>query len=209
MPRPGGRSVRVRTAVFNAVEALLTKSPSAIPSMAAIAALSNTNPTTLYRRWGDPGVLATEVAIERIMVDHPIPDTGSLRGDLLGWATNVARSLSSKKNLALLRVLAASTQSGEDYRAQRLGAVARRGQELVTVLERAMERGEPTPTLPEVLELVLAPIYFRVLFMGPMGETDDIARLVDRACNAPRVYNDLSNAPARGTVRRAERKRRT
>jgi AcrR family transcriptional regulator len=179
--RPGGRSAQIRTKVFDAVEALLAKNPNATPSMGEIAARAGVNPTSLYRRWGDAGVLAVEVAIERLMQDSPMPDTGTLRGDLLGWAMNGARSLSGKKDLALLRVLAATTQVDEELQQKRLIATARRGQELNVVLERAQARGEAVPTLPEVLEIVLAPIYFRALFFGAMREEEDVARLVDRA----------------------------
>jgi AcrR family transcriptional regulator len=179
-PRPGGRSERVKTAVFDAVEALMAKKPGEIPAMSAVAERAGVNPTSLYRRWGDASVLATEVAIDRIMQDNPISDTGTLRSDLLGWAINVAKSLSGKKNVALLRVLAASAQTDDTHRPQRLAAVMRRGQDVLAMLERAEARGEPVPTLPEVLEVVLAPIYYRVLFMGPMGDAEDVARLVDR-----------------------------
>ncbi len=186
-PRPGGRSERVKTAVFDAVEALMAKKPGEIPAMSAVAKRARVNPTSLYRRWGDATVLATEVAVERIMLDYPMPDTGALRGDLLAWATNVARSLSGKKNVALLRVLAATAQTDDKHYPQRLAAIARRGQDILTVLERAQARGETVPTLPEVLEVVLAPIYYRVLFMGPMGDTEDVSRLVDRVlAMAPR-----------------------
>jgi AcrR family transcriptional regulator len=178
--RPGGRSSRVKTAVFNAVEALMAKNPRDLPSMGEIAARAGVNPTSLYRRWGDATVLATEVAVERLMHDYPMPDTGSLRGDLLGWAGNVARSLSGPKDLALLRVLAATAQAGDKHYPRRVSAISRRGQDLLMVLERAEARGEPAPTLPDVLEIVLAPIYFRVLFFGPIEDEEDVCRLVDR-----------------------------
>jgi AcrR family transcriptional regulator len=179
--RPGGRSEKVRTAVFDAVEALMAKNPRDLPSMAEVAERAGINPTTLYRRWGDATVLAAEVAVERLMRDLPVPDTGSLRGDLMGWATQAAHSLNGKKNLALLRVLASSAHAGEEHRGERIVAVSRRGAEINAVLERAKKRGEPVPLFSDVLELVLAPLYFRVLFFGPVGGGDDVARLVDRA----------------------------
>ncbi|HEY2070162.1 MAG TPA: TetR-like C-terminal domain-containing protein [Rhizomicrobium sp.] len=178
--RPGGRGQRVRTAVFDAVEALMAENPRDIPAMGAIAARAGVNPTSLYRRWGDVSVLVTEVAGERLMQDNPMADTGSLRGDLLRWATAVARSLSGRKNLALRRVLASAVQMHDKHSSQILAALARRGQDLQTALERAEARGEAVPSLPDVLEIVLAPIYFRVLFLGSASDADDVARLIDR-----------------------------
>jgi AcrR family transcriptional regulator len=179
--RPGGRSSRVKEVVFDAVEALMAEDPRGLPSIGEVAARAGVNPTSLYRRWGDATVLATEVAIERLATDFPIPNTGSLRGDLLGWATNAIRGGSKgKKNLALLRILATTVQSEDSARAKRLNAVMRRGQELQILLERAKARGEPTPYLSDVLEILLAPIYLRALLFTPMDDVADVARLVDR-----------------------------
>jgi AcrR family transcriptional regulator len=180
-PRPGGRSSRVKDAVFGAVETLMAENPAAIPSIGEVAARAGVNPTSLYRRWGDASVLATEVAIERLTTEFPMPDTGTLRGDLLGWATNaIRRSLKGKKNLALLRILATTVQGDDAARAGRLNAIMRRGQELQALLERAKARGEPTPYMSDVLEIVLAPIYLRALFFTPMDDAGDVTRLVDR-----------------------------
>ena len=178
--RPGGRSSRVKEAVFDAVEALMAENPRALPSMGEIATRAGVNPTSLYRRWGDANLLAIEVAVERLIIDYPMPNTGSLREDLIVWATNAARSLSGKKNLALLRVLASTAQIDAGGRHQRTATVMRRGQEMHDLLERAKARGEPTPYMSDVLEIVLAPMYFRALFFGPINDPGDVARLVDR-----------------------------
>lgn len=158
----------------------MAKNPREIPSMAEIAERAGVNPTSLYRRWGDASVLATEVAIERLMRDAPIPDTGTLRGDLLKWALNAARGLSGRKTVPLLRIVASTVQTGEKQPRERLAALARRGQEIVTMLERAEARGELAPTLGDVLDVVIAPIYYRILFFGPITDKDDVVRFVDR-----------------------------
>lgn len=175
--RPGGRSTLVKTAVFDAVETLMAEVPDRMPSMAEIAARAEVNPTSLYRRWGNVSVLVTEVAIELAMRDFPVPDTGSLKGDLTGWADVIARRLTGSP---LLRVLAANVQSNEPGLRQRIEALARRGQELELALARAKSRGEPTPSLADVLEVVAAPLYFHALFFGPVSEAGYAARLVDR-----------------------------
>jgi hypothetical protein len=48
------------------------------------------------------------------------------------------------------------------------------------VLARGKKRGEVTPKLMDVLELVLAPIYLHGLFLGPLRDAA-VDRLVDRA----------------------------
>jgi AcrR family transcriptional regulator len=181
--RPGGRSSRITQAVFDAVESLLAEAPSEIPSMAVIAQRAEVNPTTLYRRWTDARELVGEVAVRRLMRDNPVPDTGSVRGDLIRWGNSVARSLSTRRNITLLRILTATPTAGaavSDMRSLRELPIGRRIVELETVLARGKKRGEITPKVMDVLELVLAPIYLHGLFLGPLRDAS-VDRLVDRA----------------------------
>jgi len=183
MKRPGGRSNRITQAVFAAVESLLAEAPAEIPSMAAIAQRADVNPTTLYRRWTDARELVGAVAVKRLMRDHPVPDTGSVRGDLIRWGNSVARRLSTRRNIALLRILTATETAGagvSDMRSLRELPIGRRVVELETVLARGKKRGETPPKVMDVLELVLAPIYLHGLFLGPLRDAS-VDRLVDRA----------------------------
>lgn len=178
--RPGGRSERVKTAVFDAVEHLIADNTGELPSMAAIAERAGVNPTSLYRRWGDVNILVAEVATERLVRDLPVPDTGSLRGDLTGWAGNVARNLNSRKNSALLRIMTATARASRTARDLNSLPIGRRIAELEAMLLRARERGEYAPEIMDILDFVLAPIYLRVLFIGAIGEKDFVEKLVDR-----------------------------
>src|ERR1700744_5000774 len=103
--RPGGLSGRVKTAVFAAVEALIGEKPEELPSMGAIAERARINPTSLYRRWTDARTLVAAVAVERLMREVPMQDTGSIRGDLIAWGNGVARSLSTRRNVSMLRMM--------------------------------------------------------------------------------------------------------
>ena len=186
MRRPGGRSSRVTQAVFAAVESLLTEEPSKLPSIMAIAQRADVNPTTVYRRWSDARTLVSAVAVSRLMRDNPVPDTGSVRGDLIRWGNSVAQSLSTRRNISLLRILAAAPSVGAraaDVRSLRKLPIGPRVVELEMMLMRAKKRGEVTPKIMDVLELVLAPIYLHGLFLGPLRDTS-VDRLVDRALAA-------------------------
>lgn len=184
-PRPGGRSSRVRDAVFSAVEALLLESPGDLPSMAAIAERAGVNPTSLYRRWGDIRRLAGEVAVNRLMREHPVPDTGSVRGDLIAWASAVARAVSTRRNVLLLRILTSVPPERTAVQDPRDLPIGRRLAELEAMLRRGAERGERVPSIGDVLELVLAPIYLHGLFLGPIRNPSEVDRLVDRALATP------------------------
>jgi AcrR family transcriptional regulator len=179
--RPGGRSSRVKEAVFAAVEEFLAENPGDLPSMAAIAERAQVNPTSLYRRWGDVRKLAGAVAVDRLMRELPVPDTGSLRGDLIGWATTAAKSLSKGGTVSMLRIMTAAPETGSKTTDIRDLPIGRRVAELEAMLARGRKRGEKAPEMMDMLELVLAPIYLRALFLGSARTTKGIDRLVDRA----------------------------
>jgi hypothetical protein len=53
----------------------------------------------------------------------------------------------------------------------RTAALNPRVEQIATMLERARQRGEIVPTVAEVLDHLLAPIYTRKLFGAPADET--------------------------------------
>jgi AcrR family transcriptional regulator len=178
MTRPGGRSARVRDAVHDAVVELLAAGEIdvAIPKIAERAGV---NPTSIYRRWGSRDNLLLDAAVTRLRATSPIPDTGSLRGDLAGWAEGVERAMRDRRGQILLRALVA-TMAPDQEPVEYLRA---RGDDLQAALDKAAARGEPVPTVDEVLDFVLAPLYLRVLFRRPV-EPGTGARLVERLLTA-------------------------
>jgi AcrR family transcriptional regulator len=149
--------------------------------MAAVAERAKVNPTSLYRRWRDVRLLAGAVAVDRLMRELPVPDTGSLRNDIIGWAASVARSLSTRRNVAMLRIMTAVPEPSKDSTDLNELPIGRRARELEAMLTRGKKRGEKTPELVDIFELVLAPIYLRALFLGPIKSVGGVERLVDRA----------------------------
>jgi AcrR family transcriptional regulator len=170
MTRPGGRSARVRDAVHRAAVELLVEgeTDAAIPRIAERAGV---NPTSVYRRWGNRENLLLDAAVTRLRERSPMPDTGSLRGDLLAWANAVEEAIADPNGRVLLRALFATMSAP---RPEHLSA---RGEDLQAMLDAAAARGEPAPSVDDVLDYVLAPIYLRALFGVPMTPG---AVLVDR-----------------------------
>jgi hypothetical protein len=135
---------------------------------------------TIYRRWGTVPALLQDVVQPGPARTAPLPDTGSLRGDLEHYAAGVAGSLSGPLGVLMLRAAVSNIQPQQE-RGPSVVLSERRAQ-LEEMLERARQRGESAPTVDELLELVVAPLYFRALF-GPPPTTDDAHRLVDRLQN--------------------------
>jgi AcrR family transcriptional regulator len=177
--RPGGRTARTRATAFEAAAALLAEREPAQIAMTDIAARAGVAATSLYRRWGDIRTLLMEVAVEQLMTEWPLPDTGSLEGDLTAWARQIGTSLRSREGSAFFRVLIATAPTSDADRMGRATALTPRLQQIQTLIERARQRGEATPEAFDVTDHILAPLYARALFGTPAGP--DIAdRLVKR-----------------------------
>jgi AcrR family transcriptional regulator len=107
-PRRRRRGAELEAALLEATWEELVQTGFAKLTMESIAARANTGIAVLYRRWAnkDEIVLA---ALEHQRITHPldIPDTGSLREDLLGTLTAMARA-----RTAFWAVAAATAFSG-------------------------------------------------------------------------------------------------
>jgi AcrR family transcriptional regulator len=184
--RPGGRTARNQAAVFNATAALLVEKEPGSLTMTEIAERAGVAATSLYRRWGDIGILLLEVAAGQLSREHPLPDTGSLDGNLRTWAQRVAAGLRSKRGSALFKVIVATAARGSIRDSARVRAMDPRVKQIEVMLNRAYERGEQAPPVSEVLDHLLAPLYFRALFGAP-GNDAFAAGLVDHLLRSYRA----------------------
>lgn len=177
--RPGGRSGHVRAAVHRAVVDLLAEVKWSELNVAAVAERAGVHQATIYRRWGSlDGVIADMLAL-RWATLNPIRDTGSLRGDLEAFALRSVPGTSGTVGLAALRALiTVRSEIGADG-GPAPGMFARRD-EIEAMLARARDRGEVTPTLDQVLEGILAPMYFRLLFANGANDEDYARALVEQ-----------------------------
>ncbi|THA78174.1 TetR/AcrR family transcriptional regulator [Streptomyces sp. A0642] len=178
--RPGGRSARVGAQVHQAVTELIGERGYGNFTVGEVAARAGVADSSIYRRWGSLEPLLTDVVLTRLNARSPMPDTGSLAGDLRTYAAQVAREITGPDGPAVLHL--AFALSGSGRRGAEAGAALRaeRTRQLQSMLDRARDRGEPAPDALDVLDHILAPMYIRVLFgMVPLGP-DYVDGLVDR-----------------------------
>ncbi|MFD0059362.1 TetR-like C-terminal domain-containing protein [Streptomyces sp. NPDC127168] len=158
--RPGGRSARVRAAVHRAVKELVADEAGEALTIPGVAARAGVHATTVYRRWGSVGDLLADVTTSRFSGDIVVPDTGSLRGDLERYASDLAKDLGDPDTLALVR---ATIGTGGEQGAAACRGERQRQLEAILERERAREGGTP-PTLERTTDAVLAPLYYRAVF---------------------------------------------
>src|SRR3954470_21599222 len=105
--RPGGRSARVRGAVHQAVTDLVAERGYGNFTVGEVAARAGVADSSVYRRWGSLETLLTDVALTRLNAQSPMPDTGSLDGDLRTYAAQVAREITGPDGPAVLHLAVA------------------------------------------------------------------------------------------------------
>jgi AcrR family transcriptional regulator len=179
--RPGGRSARVRAAAITATLEELAEVGYPDLGLDGVARRAGVHKTTLYRRWGSREELVLEAMLERAGEHISVPDTGSLRRDLLELARTAAANAASPEVAAMARAVAA-----ESPRDRRLAAANRRfwAERLAldgAIVERAIERGEVAAgTDPgRVIEAVLGPIHLRLLLTGEPVDRSFLEGIVD------------------------------
>jgi AcrR family transcriptional regulator len=181
--RPGGRTARVRAAVLKAALQELAAGGYASFGFEGVARRAGVHKTTLYRRWGSRENLLLEALLELGRERVPIPDTGSLRSDLIEYASEVVASATTPEVEAVVRAVASigdkDPRLGEAGRRYWRARIELAGE----MVDRAAARREiPPGTDPGlIVESVLGPIYFRLLLSREPLDAGFIEALVDLA----------------------------
>ncbi|MFE9789496.1 TetR/AcrR family transcriptional regulator [Nocardia salmonicida] len=189
--RPGGRAAKVREAVHHAVLEAVEEHGVDKVGIPDISRRAGVRDSSIYRRWGTRENLVLDVMLSASERTLPLPDTGSLCGDLTIFATALIAYLDTPLGAGLARALAFIADSEHIAQARNTFWEARyeANQPIVT---RAVERGE-LPADAEtrtVIETLIAPIHFRhFLTREPMDE-----RFVEQ--HVIRVIRALQSDPA-------------
>ena len=152
-------------------------------TIAEVAARARVHETSIYRRWGTKHALARDACVHYGEVALAIPDTGSLRSDLVALLEGLVAILRSPQGRT---VLALSLSQHPHVVAARQGFWQRRIDSIRTVFDKAVSRGEfPRHADPmAVLETLIAPLYFRVLVTGGPLEHWPANDMIDRVLAA-------------------------
>ena len=186
--RPGGRSARVRASVLQAAFAVLTQKGVHDFTIADVAGRAGVHETSIYRRWGTKTRLAAEACLHFTEAALPIPDTGSVRSDLVTLLRRLTDLLKSPQGRAMLALTA-----DPDSAAARRAYWQRRFTLLRPIFDRAVSRGEiPRLADPMVfLEALIAPLYLRLLVTDEPIEEWPMSEMIDRWL---RAFQDSASA---------------
>ncbi len=178
--RLGGRSARVRAAVFEATLQVLQERGYEFTSIAEIAGRAGVHETSIYRRWGTKEALLVEAVLARTEEVIRVPDTGTLRSDLMQLLQDLRTFFQSPLGAAITQLLV-STAGDTEMTSARQTYWSRRFALVKVIFERAVQRGEMVASVdPQLLtETLIGPLYVRLLLTNEPLHTDLPEQIVD------------------------------
>ncbi len=156
----------------------------------AIAARAGVTPSTIYRRWGTLAELLADVAVERLRPLAEPADTGSTWGDLEAWVEQYVDETASDVGKALLRDVFANA-AGTNNPVQCCNFTR---ETLEAIRDRGTRRGEPPLDVDEILDIVIAPIMYRILFQNTPPTADECRKLLGRVRSLPSLDSQPKSA---------------
>ena len=183
--RPGGRSGRVRRAVFDATLNLLASNGISSLTFDSIAAAAGVNKTTIYRNWPTKAALIQAAAEDRSEAVIMTDITGEAERDLVAFLTSVADNITSPLGRAL--VIATLNEGDDpDVRRARDTFWQHRFEAAGDLIRAATKKGHFSGGLDVNLfiERLIGPLYLRVFITGAPVDHNFIRNTVVSALRA-------------------------
>jgi AcrR family transcriptional regulator len=185
---------RSRQAILEATLQLLARDGDVGSlTVEAVAARSGVAKTTIYRRWRDKWELALDAVMIDMLprLDEPV-DVGDTRKELLTVINSVVKTLATPPYGQAMQALVSQIATDADLaRVYREQVVEPRQAELTPVVKRGIARGDlrPDTDVRLIHELLVGPIFYRLLFSGAALDRNLGRRIVDAilAGFAPRI----------------------
>ncbi|MEV0293541.1 TetR/AcrR family transcriptional regulator [Nocardia sp. NPDC050710] len=187
--RPGGRSARVRDAVRQATLVELTQHGHQGLTVENVAKRSGVHKTSIYRRWGSPEGLIADALELAASEPWPIPDTGTLVGDLRAITELVRAGFADPRGGPVASAfIVAAMQNSAAADAMRIFTTSRRTQS-AELVRRAVARGELAAEVDaeELVRYAVAPIYYRLFITHEPVTAEDAVKAADAALAAARA----------------------
>ncbi|MCP2318054.1 transcriptional regulator, TetR family [Nocardia amikacinitolerans] len=188
---PAGRPRDQRThrAILDAAEGLVIEAGYAAASVTAIASRAGVGKDAIYRRWSGKPELVYE-ALFTTVDTGPVPDTGTLGGDVTAVTAALIAEFSTPAAVAALPGLLADFAADPQLRSRvRTAFLAPAKARMVEIFDRARGRGELDGEVDVelVLDTLAGAVFFHLGLLGePVTETlvDRLGRIVTAGIGA-------------------------
>ncbi|WP_063059594.1 TetR/AcrR family transcriptional regulator [Nocardia sienata] len=168
-------------AIFAATLELLATAGYEGLTMESVALRAGVNKTTLYRWWKSKDEVLAAALTGSDLLTFPVPDTGSLRGDLVETARSIHRLLTDAATAPIAAAVLAASPGRPSLAAIGRMFFADRAAREHPIFRRAVERGEldngADPRL--IMDMLAGAIWFRLFLRTEPVEAADIEAAVD------------------------------
>jgi AcrR family transcriptional regulator len=180
-PNPERRSERARRAILDAAFELSQDPGFPATSVEAIAKRAGVGKQTIYRWWPSKGAVVLEAMSERAGSSFDFPDTGDIVADLDTQMTVVAKLLAGELSVPFTGVIAAAQGDPDLARTVLEKIIDPRVVVCKERLEAAQRQGQlrTDVDLDEVIELIYAPLYYRLLIRNQPISASQPAAILD------------------------------
>lgn len=166
-PRAGRpRSAESRRAIIQSAMHILQDDGYAALNIEAIAAKAGVSKQTIYRWWPSAAFIVLEaLTADMEAQDAPMPDTGSLKGDLLELVRQTVRALAARRGPVFKALIAEAQADARFAEAFRISLMAAHRDVVTAIVGRAQLRNEVPFDIDVDLaaDSVYGPILYRLL----------------------------------------------
>lgn len=183
MAAPRGPKARQR--IIEATREVLLETGLGDFTVEAVASVSGAARTTIYRHWPDPHDLVIDT-LTSMADEFPIPDTGTLRGDLEECARLLRPIFDEPRTRRLLLDVARAATTDPEMERIRNRTLEMRRQPVQVILQRAIRRGEIDPDIDMTMAMLLVegPMLSATVLQNLPLTDETIAALADRIVKA-------------------------
>jgi len=192
------RGAALTDAIYQAVFAELEHGGYAALTMDAVARRAHTGKASLYRRWPSRTELVMDAVYESLPATQALPDTGTLRGDIIGMLTAVTAGLSGPVAEALRGLRGESLVDPVHRRRVRDHSRDAALGSLRQIADRAIRRGEIDAADVTAYRLEAGPAIMRNHFLFRDLDDFNVETLADE------VIIPLLTTPLRGDAQGIE-----
>jgi AcrR family transcriptional regulator len=167
------RSTTANRAVLDAAQELILENGFNELRLEHVAARAGVGKATIYRRWASKDELAFDLLLDLAQHDT-VDDVGDTRAELLAAVAGAIDALTNTAFGPILRALLSEVviQADLDDPYRERIEQARRS-EVAAVIRRGIARGDlnAAAAADVATELLIGPVYFRLLFGGDLDDT--------------------------------------
>jgi AcrR family transcriptional regulator len=184
-PGPIRRGPRKAEEIFAATLRLLADNGYDGLTIESVASHAGVNKTTIYRWWPSKEALLAAALTNSDLLAFDIPDTGTLRGDLLALAEGITALLTAQHTTSIAATVFAAAHRKPELAALAQSFFADRLAREQPVFQRAIQRRElPSFADPKtIMDLLAGAIWCRLLLRGETIPPGHLANTVDLILN--------------------------